>query len=193
MKKLILLIITFCIIVGVWFLYSEIHSAEAQHVDTVTFSIEDGESVSVLANRLEEEHVIRHAWLFKKYIVWKGIDREIRQGSFSVSSPITLARVVESLENPSVGERTITIIPGWGLRDIAEYFENEGIASSTAFYEVVGLPAHNYKAAGESAPQPFDDIVVLQDKLNYFGLEGYLSPDTFRVFKNASVSDIILK
>jgi len=178
---------------GVWFLYSEIHSAEAQHVDTLTFSIEEGESVHALATRLEEEHVIRHAWLFKKYIVWKGIDRDIRQGSFSVSSPITLARVVKSLENPSVGERTITIIPGWGLRDIAEYFESEGIASSTSFYEVVGLPAHNYKASGQYAPQPFDDVAVLQDKQDYFGLEGYLSPDTFRVFKSASVTDVVLK
>ncbi|OGH90820.1 MAG: hypothetical protein A2479_01730 [Candidatus Magasanikbacteria bacterium RIFOXYC2_FULL_39_8] len=193
MKKIMFFIIIFCLVVGVWFFYSEIYTAEAQKVEKVSFQIKNGEDVSAMTKRLADEQVVRNAWLFRRYLIWKGIDRKIQQGDYEVDAPITIARVANTLLLPGVGERTITIIPGWDLRDIAEYFEQEGIASSTEFYDVVGLPAYNYKAAGQYAPQPFDDVLVLQDKSDYFGLEGYLSPDTFRVFKDASITDIVSK
>ena len=193
MKKPILLILIFILVISFWFVRSEIYSAEAQYADQVSFSIEAGESVAALAERLEEKQVIRHAWLFKKYIVWKKIDREIREGSFTVDSPITLARVVQALNNPSVNEQTITIIPGWSLRDIAQYFETQGIASSTDFYLTVGKPAYNYKVSADQAPVVESELKVLQDKPWYVSYEGYLAPDTYRIFRDASVGDIVEK
>ncbi len=190
--KIIISILIFCIVIGVWFVYTELYTAEAQRVEKVNFQINPGESVSILAERLEEQ-VIRNAWLFKKYIVFKGIDREIRQGNFEVTSPITLSRVVQSLANPSVSEQTITILPGWSLREIAEYFEEEGVVSSTDFDLVVGKPAYNYKVSKDKMVDLELDHKVVEDKPWYVSYEGYLAPDTYRIFKNASVEDILNK
>lgn len=193
MKKIVSILFTIVLVLSLWFLYSEVYNAQAQYSDSVTFTIEPGESVSSLADRLEEDQIIRHSWLFKKYLSWKKLDRQVRQGTFEVAAPITLTRVVEALSNPSANERQITIIPGWDLRDVAQYFEHEGIASSTDLYAVVGKPAYNYRAAKEYPLQPFDDMRVLDSKSDYLGLEGYLAPDTYRIFKDATITDVVYK
>jgi len=193
MKKILLFIIVSCIGLGFWFVYSEIYSAEAQEVDSVTFSIEEGESVSAVASRLEEEDIIRSAWFFKKYLTWKNLDRDVRQGSFVVEAPITLARVVAALANPSINERSITIIPGWNIRDVAQYFEREGMHQAEELTELVGLPAINYKTWQEGAPDLGLDFKILEDKPWYVSYEGYLSPDTFRIFKDATLQEIVTK
>ena len=193
MKKLIFLIIVICVSIGVWFLYSEIFTEQAQYSDKVTFEIIKGESVSQVADKLAKEHTIRNAWLFKKYLSFRKLDKEIREGQFEVSSPITLARVVNSLANPTQAETTITILPGWDLRDIADYFEKNGVASSTDFLAVVGQSAYNYKTAREISPVVVGDWQIIADKPNFVSFDGYLAPDTYRIFKNASVEDIAKK
>ena len=193
MKKLIFLIIIICVSIGVWFLYSEIFTEQAQYSDKVTFEIIRGESVSQVADKLAKEHIIRNAWLFKKYLSFKKLDKEIREGQFEVSSPITLARVVNSLANPTQAETTITILPGWDLRDIADYFEKNGVVSSTDFLLVVGQSAYNYKIAQEIAPVIEGDWKITIDKPNFVSYDGFLAPDTYRIFKNSSIENIVKK
>ena len=188
--KGIIILLAICALIGGWFAYSEIHSATAQEAAEVQFTIEEGESVAALANRLESEQIIRSATFFKKYLTWKGLDTEVRAGQFTVTSPITLARVVAALAEPSVDERTITLIPGWGLREMAAYFEEEGIATADEFYAVAGRPAVR--------PTSIDiffeeDPVVLSDKPGDVSLEGYLRPDTYRIFKDATIKEIVTK
>jgi len=193
MKKFIFLILLICIGIGAWFLYSEIFSAPAQYADKVTFEIEKGESVSLVAEKLEEKHIIRSAWFFKKYLSFRKLDTEIREGEFVVESPITLARVINILANPTQAETTVTILPGWDLREIADYFEKQGIASSTDFLAVVGKSAYNYKVEREIAPVVEGDWKIMADKPNFVSYDGYLAPDTYRIFKNATVTEIVQK
>lgn len=193
MYRVALIFIIICLFIGVWFLYTEVYTAPAQDADKVTFEIRKDETVAALADRLEEEHVIRNGWLFKKYIVVKGIDREIREGTFEVARPITLARMTSVLENPSVVEETITIIPGWDLRDIAEYLIQKGIASSTEdVYRVTGKPAFDYRNLSDTVSN-VGEFKVSNDKLSFVSYEGYLAPETYRIFKSASVEDVIKK
>lgn len=65
-------------------------------------------------------------------------------------------------------EVTIMLIPGWNLRDVAEYLVKQGIASTTAdVYAVTGKPlAKNNK-------------------------EGWLAPETIRFYKGSTVSEVI--
>ena len=193
MKKFIFLILLICIGIGAWFLYSEIFSAPAQYADKVTFEIEKGESVSLVAEKLEEKHIIRSAWFFKKYLSFRKLDTEIREGEFVVESPITLARVINILANPTQAETTVTILPGWDLREIADYFEKQGIVSSTDFLAVVGQSAYNYKVEREIAPVVEGDWKIMADKPNFVSYDGYLAPDTYRIFKNATIEEIVQK
>ncbi len=191
MKKIILIIILFCLVVAAWFVISEIYTAEAQKIDKVTFEIKQGESVGELVNRLEEEQVIRNAWIFKKYLIYKGLDKKVNYGEFEVEAPITVARVAEALSQPGLSEREITILPGWGLKEVAQYLEKEGISTKEDFFNLVGQPAMNYKISGIQAPEIDLDLKILGDKPWYVGYEGYFAPDTYRIYKNSTVEDVV--
>jgi UPF0755 protein len=104
--------------------------------------------------------------------------------------------VVESLENPSVQERTITIIPGWSIRDIADYFEREVIFQAQEVIDVIGQSALDYRTTHKKNT-PTDiymkSYTVLQGKPWYVSYDGYIAPDTYRIFKDATVEEIFDK
>ena len=179
-KKVIIPMLIACLLVGIWFVRSEIHSAEAQQVDSLTFTVQEGESAAVLAARLEDEQVIRHAGIFRWYLSRQGLDTRIHPGEYTVAAPITIANVAEALrEGSAKKERQITIIPGWTLRDIAAYLlEQNIIADEQDLYTLVG------ESAVQNAGQ-----VTFSESYRILGalpktasLEGYLAPDTFRIF-----------
>jgi len=166
----------------------------------MVFIVEPNESVAALALRLEREQVIRSAWLFRKYLVWKGIDKEIQAGQFTVTAPITLARVVAVLQaRATQEERTITIIPGWDLRDLLEYLEKEGLTQADELFALVGEPARLYDppqaAVGKDRLAPVfpSDAKVLADHPLTVSYEGYLAPETYRIFSDATLKGIIEK
>lgn len=103
-------------------------------------------------------------------------------------------------------EMTITIIPGWDLRDVADYFVKLGFASSTNdVYQLVGEPAHDYRLEKIKAPvlNDFQDYSSdvnnlyisreLERKSDYVSYEGWLAPDTYRVYKNSTLEEIVKK
>lgn len=73
---------------------------------------------------------------------------------------------------PPRPEITLTIIPGWNLRDIAQYLVAQGVASSTSdVYAVTGEPADPKDPTGSA--------------------EGALAPETIRFFKGVSIETVI--
>lgn len=102
---------------------------------------------------------------------------------------------------PPRKEINITIIPGWNLRDIAKDWTEKGIVKSPEeLYAALGEPAKNYKASHQKSPVlNFDGISagekfpLLASKPDYVSYEGYLFPDTYRVYANAKPEDVLKK
>jgi len=96
-------------------------------------------------------------------------------------------------------EINITIIPGWNLRQIAENWVEHGIIKKPEeLYELLGRPAYDYKSKKEKAPElalanegPWAELFA--DKPAYVSYEGYLFPDTYRVFADAKPEDVLRK
>ena len=216
-KKLFFLIAGLCgaiaCVVGI-VLYREIFVASTG-VERTTFTVAQGENVSQLAERLEREGVIRSSFVFKVYTRAKHIDRQIRAGSYVVQGPVTLTKVAgELLYSGGAEERTITIIPGWDLSDIADYLVQEGfVENKEVFFDrAVGIPAHQYSLKRQ-LPLPLLEIdtwqmtapelrgsltttikfAVLKDKPWFVSLEGYLAPETYRVYADATVQDVLMR
>jgi len=100
---------------------------------------------------------------------------------------------------PPRQEINVTIIPGWNLRQIAADWIKKGIIDSEdELYNILGKPAYNYKAHREVAPIIFDvntstHNYFFKDKSEYLSFEGYLLPDTYRVYADAKPEDVIRK
>ncbi len=92
-------------------------------------------------------------------------------------------------------EETIQILEGWTSRDISQYFERQGKWSSEEFLEVAGWPQVDYRGNKElpALPDWSDKFVFLADKPKYYGLEGYLFPDTYRIYASSTVANVIEK
>lgn len=94
---------------------------------------------------------------------------------------------------PPRPEAVITIIPGWNLRQVAEYLVKQGFASTTEdVYKFSGKPAIDYRLNGFVLPK-IEELKVLEEKPPFISYEGYLAPETYRVFKDADVLDILKK
>ncbi len=80
-------------------------------------------------------------------------------------------------------EYTVQILEGWSINDIADYLVKENIFSQEEFLQAV---------------DKIDDEILarfdfLLDKPAEASLQGYLFPDTYRIFTDASPEDLVLR
>ena len=157
--------------------------------EVVTFRIERGESVTKVASRLEKEHLIRNHRVFRYLVQFRGLTDSISYGTFKLSPSMNTDQIVTELTSGSqTNERVITIVPGWTCEDIADYLVSIGALETPD--EFLGLCNNVDLFVGSS--------YALRDAQNNnslegrkYVLEGYLAPDTYRVFTTASAESII--
>ncbi|PIR03512.1 MAG: hypothetical protein COV59_04950 [Candidatus Magasanikbacteria bacterium CG11_big_fil_rev_8_21_14_0_20_39_34] len=188
--KWTLSIVGICIIFCFFFLYSEIYSKDVSNGKSVSFELQQNQTVSELAAKLEEKGIIRFSGLFKKYIVFRGVDKTMQPGVYRVEPPVTLARIVDALKNTRQNreEISLTILPGWNLKDIAAYFEKQNIAKEEEVYTLLGHPAQKTKFQF-----PIGDIKLFKDVPRSGSLEGYLAPETVRFYSDVTLEEVIEK
>ena len=164
---------------------------DAQDTDEVTFVVSSGNSLTRVANNLEEAGLIHNRTVFKYYADFLGYGQKIQAGDYKVSRSMSMQQIMELLTtgdgNPIT--RNITIIPGWTVRDIAAYLLEQGaIEDENAFLEMCrtgqSFSAYYYIADVLASPNAFSRL---------YALEGYLAPDTYEVYTNATAEDIIKK
>lgn len=93
-------------------------------------------------------------------------------------------------------EKTVRFIEGWTSRNMGQYLEDQGIWQSEEFLVAVGFPQLDYSQEKElSKPLDFSNrFSFLEDKPKNRGLEGYLYPDTYRIYAASSTpADLIEK
>ena len=164
---------------------------DAQDPSEVTFVVSSGNSLTRVANNLEEAGLIHNRTVFKYYADFLGYGQKIQAGDYKVSRSMSMQQIMELLTtgdgNPIT--RNITIIPGWTVRDIAAYLKEQGaIQDENAFLELCrtgqNFSAYYYIADVLSSPNA---------AYRLFALEGYLAPDTYEVYTNATAEDILKK
>ena len=95
---------------------------------------------------------------------------------------------------PPRQEVTLTIIPGWTLRQVANYLVEQGLASSTEEVMVLtGEPAVVRNRRAGPPPDLVPELTVFARKPPTVSYEGYLAPETYRVFKDATLQSIVKK
>lgn len=89
-------------------------------------------------------------------------------------------------------EKTITIIPGWNNKQVADYLVKQGVASTTE--EVLALIGTRGQPASLAELTTSTRVLPLfADRPAKASLEGYLAPETYRIFADASLVSVIEK
>ena len=179
---------------GVSFGWSKINEAFLMAVEpssnaVVPFTIESGESVTSIGTRLQKANLLRSPSIFKYLIQFRGLTNSISYGTYNLSPSMDVNDVIAELASGSQStERTITIIPGWTCENIADYLVEEGaLANREEFLRLCNRP--NLFVSDSYALRSAQEADSLKGRK--YALEGYLAPDTYRVFSNASAESII--
>lgn len=134
----------------------------------VVFVIEPGQSTAEIAENLAKEQLIPSAFAFQWYARFRGMDGRLEAGRYTLRSDMTMAQILETLTSaPGPVEIEITIPEGMRLEQVAELLEEKGI-----------FAAADFRAALQ---EPYD-YDFLTDRPEGASLEGYLFPDTYRIF-----------
>ena len=145
--------------------------------EPVSVPIFSGENAQEIGERLEEKGVIFSATQFRLLVALLGYDGLLQAGDYEFERGTPALEAVQRIRSGEVATRTITVIEGWRLEEVAAAVEEAGLGS-----------AADFRAAALAANFSLDFLGGLPPDAS---VEGYLYPATYRFGRNASVQDII--
>ena len=144
----------------------------------VTFTVEEGATAEQVVEGLASERVIPCGG-FIGNLLMRGTGRsgEIRAGTYSLTTGMTLDEAVEVLTTPpkQIPTADVLIPPGYRLTQIAEAVE-----------ESLGIPADEFLSRADEGK--FDRPAALPAGAS---LEGFLWPETYRIPKRDDADAVI--
>ncbi len=139
----------------------------------VVFTIEPGESVSQIADKLQSEGIIDSSLIFKAKLKLRSGDT-LKAGKFQVTPGMDMDQLITVLSTAPVDiGLKFTIIEGQRVEEVAEKLNAQNVVSQSRFLELTNTP--------EGAATFQDDFLAESGRPADQGLEGYLFPDTYEI------------
>ncbi|MCK5320662.1 endolytic transglycosylase MltG [Candidatus Parcubacteria bacterium] len=190
MKKIIFIIILLILLAlcGFYFVYNyNIGANNIGNSENVIFKVASGESVKQIAENLFKQDLIRSKFYFLLYVKNQDKENALQAGEYTLNYSMSIKDIVSILASGRAlsRETDVKIIEGWRLTDIGEYLEKEGISTK-----------QNFLSLTESAftwPFDFEKPKLLNGIPNNVGLEGFLFPDTYRIYNDDNEAVVIKK
>lgn len=157
----------------------------AEPIDVI---IEDNSGTEGTIQILYDKGLIPSRWATLMHIVLTGKRTELKAGQYRFEGNITIDTVLSTItqEKDYVQEVEITILEGWNNAEIGEYLHAAGVADYDKF-----ISAADTKHTQTILPD--NDYGFITSKHLTFGLQGYLFPDTYRIFEGETEIGIIEK
>jgi UPF0755 protein len=154
------------------------------------FTVAAGEPTDVIVRHLKSAGVIRSELIFAFALRNSGLASRLQPGSYDLRGSRTYDAVIRALSRGGVAadERQVRVIEGWTLAEIKDALLRAGYADAADLYAITGAPA---KAQQSGLPDFSSEFDVLVDKPRGTSLEGYMFPDTYRFFADATDQDIV--
>ncbi len=144
----------------------------------------------IIADSLNDSGVISNGTLFRAYLRLTGASTDLKAGTYSLQQGMSVAAAVRVLTSATSNERRITLLEGWGIKEMGEYLVAQGVLKNVdEWYAVVGTPP---SVAGPTRQIPG----TLSASATYdpaSTMEGFLFPDTYRIALDATAEDIAKK
>ena len=119
--KLRLLIISFIILLGIFFICQGIYlPKDSAFTENKLFSIEKGQNLFQIAENLEKEGLIKNKFLFDFYIITKGMSRKLQAGEYYLNPSMSIVGITKKIISGEVARREVTIPEGFTIKQIEE-------------------------------------------------------------------------
>lgn len=148
--------------------------------ETVLVTVPRGTSTNGIGELLESHGLISDAFVFRLKSKLEGYDGKFRAGEYYLSPGMSMDQIIEHLLAGRDSATRFTIPEGYDLRRTADALEAQGLIDRETFFKEI--------EKGE-----FDYWFVEGLKEGESRLEGYLYPETYEIFVNATEKEIIGK
>ncbi len=175
---IVLVIVVVVVLLGLAAVYG---GSPEEGTAPIVIDIAPGASVKEVAAQLEEADLISSPTWFRFYGRATGRARRIQAGQVEIVPGTDAAGIFLLLSSAGVAEKEVTIIEGWTLKDIDAMLVEEEIAAEG---EAVAL------GLDPGLRQAYPFLVEIPEGLD---IEGYLFPDTYRVFADATTTEVLSK
>lgn len=205
-KRVVLgIIVVLLIIIGAGFIYflNQISSPPSSDSTEKFFVIKSGEGVKEISVNLKKEGLITNDFVFQIYVWVKRYGSRLQAGEYSFAQNLNivdLARILVSGEALSK-ERLVKIVEGWNSQEIANYLVQFYLEDNKEQNRSPEELKEKFKTEFQKAVAVTDSRELIPEKTYSFlsdkptdqGLEGFLFPDTYRIYKNSEISHLIEK
>lgn len=163
-----------------WKMYA---SQPAPDAEKVAVTIDEGRSVASVAEELEERGVIASAFWFRVTAKLDDGLGAIQPGVFEIEQGSSYQSILLILgDEPETDEVTLTIPEGFSLAQMGERVREK----------FPHITADEWaRVTGVNSPFASHSFVEKAQKPDSVDLEGYLFPDTYRFFHDATAEDIV--
>lgn len=195
MRKLILFLLLLAAGYGLWLSYRIWwRSGDPDIVATVV--IPEGAQFPAVQELLLQKGILspRDAQLFKWYMRWSELDTKLATDDVQVALGGSVQDIAEAVANKPRAVKQLTIIEGWNLHDLKKYLIEQDINGAEDLFAYTGVPGRDYrKDNGQPTKFLNESFTVLKYKPGHVSMEGYLFPDTYEMYADATVEDVLKK
>jgi len=190
-KKLLTIFITLLLLAaiaagGLWYYVTGELKPTTASEQEVRVKIEPGSSPALIAQKLEQNGIIRNNTIFVWYLKWKGIGSKFQAGEYAMNPGISNDQIIEMLNaGQTVKEEMVrvTIPEGYTVRQIADKLAETGQFSAEQFLKIAESTTGQYIADAYRQ--------IPQDSSITHHLEGYLFPETYEFVKGTTEEQVV--
>lgn len=165
---------------------------------TINFVVQTGETANDVADGLVAKKIINNALAFRLWARYKGLDSQLKPGTYQLSASMTIPKIVDVLLQGSAGPSLpVTIPEGDRIWQIAGLFAAKSPGqkiSSDEFIKIAQTGTYT-DATGKSVALSSEYWFLNHDQQAdadpKFALEGYLFPDTYQIDSDTTAADAI--
>ena len=197
LKPIITVLISVALVVtALYFVFDKLYNNYFSPVDdtsteVIEIVIPSGSSLTKISELLEEEGIIRNAKVFKYYVDFSDMSSKIKAGTFELSPSMTFDDIIDVIKRPNEmsAEVWAQLREGLTIEQIADVLIESGVdIDKDRFLELckTGKDFAEYETIAEI-------LARNQSEGKIYVLEGYLFPDKYRFFTDASEETVIKK
>lgn len=180
---LVLLISALLAAVG-WLLACDLCAFNRGSIEEVTIEVTAEDSLSDVADKLQEAGLIKYKWFFKLFATFSNADEKIGIGTYELNTDMDYRALIVGMHSSSgnlnADTVTVTIPEGYTVRQTIALLAEKGVNTEEALTE-----------AAQTAT--FDYDFIDNDSEDLSRLEGYLFPDTYEFYVGHNAKDALNK
>ncbi len=153
--------------------------------------IDRNDSLSTIAQKLEDAGIIRSDTVFKYYVDFSDMSSKLLAGKFTLSPSMSFDDIVSVLKRPSAAAETtwMTFAEGITIEGYGSLLEQKNMLQNSDTFKEIAKTGEGYENY-DFIQQVIEKQNSQEEKRDYV-LEGYLFPDTYEFYWSSSETQII--